>query len=237
MNNKKIFFIPYAGASSMAYYKFYTLLKKYTDVVLLELAGRGIRTGEPFYHNIDEAAEDLSDIIASEISSNNDYFIYGHSMGALLAFEVYYKLCASGKKQPKHIFFSGRIPPQILFRERDISLHSDDDDELLERVSQFGGITDDFNNEEVRELFLPILRADFKILDDYIYDEKKEKIKCDVSVLYADDDFSTPYLDIEKWGVHTSSSVQFCRFHGGHFFVNTSQNRIFELILDVIKAS
>jgi len=220
----------------MAFYKFQTLL--YFDVVLMELAGRGQRIDEPFYNSIDDAAVDLSNTIAYEICENDDYYIFGHSMGALLAFEVYYKLRERRIKPPKHIFFSGRIPPQILFRERNIYLSSDDDDDdaFINRVSQFGGISDDFKNDEVKAIFLPILRADFKILDAYVYREKKEKIECDLSVLYADDDFSTPYTDLEKWVVHAGGKMKFCKFHGGHFFVNTSQTRISEYILNVVKA-
>lgn len=66
--------------------------------------GRGKRFNEPFYNSLEEAVDDIFNNIQGKIGEE-DYAIYGHSMGSLLAYELYYKIIGMGLKKPKHIFF------------------------------------------------------------------------------------------------------------------------------------
>ena len=79
-----------------------------------ELAGRGTRFREPCYQSVDEASDDISKRISGQIKYDEEYVIFGHSMGALLTYEIYYKLKQIGMKEPRHLFVSGQNPPHIV---------------------------------------------------------------------------------------------------------------------------
>ena len=233
MKKIKVFVIPYAGGSSLAYYSWQKYFPDDIEICYIEFPGRGCRMEEPFMNNLEELIEDVSKQIISQLDGE-DYFIYGHSMGALIAFEVYYNLKEKGIRLPKHIFFSGRKAPQIPFTGK--KSENLDDKEFLEIVSLFGGLPNEFyTNQDVRDLFLPILRSDFKILEEYKYVEKSEKLNCNISVMYGDCDFSTSQFDIQQWKIHGAKRVNFYKFSGDHFFINENYKEIINLIVKEYK--
>lgn len=231
MSKIKVFPIPYAGASVNVYYGWNKLLPEGYELGLVELAGRGGRFNEPFYESIDEAAIDIAKRIGAQIN-DNEYVLFGHSMGALLAYEVYYKLIELGVKVPKHLFVSGRKAPQIGETKGEMKRLSDKD--FMEMVDKFGGIPKQFYREDTIKIFLPILRADFIMLDEYRYKEKLEKINCDVSILYAKDDFSTPLNEMEPWKDECKGNVSIYEFEGEHFFLNDHPEQVIECIVKTL---
>lgn len=226
-----MFFIPYAGSLTCPYYKWKNLFDERFEPCFIEFAGRGGRSNIDFYEDIDGAAEDISEIIASKTNSD-DYLIFGHSMGAVVAFEVYYKLLEKNLRLPKHMFFSGKDAPQLECNREKIYKYNDD--MFLNMVSFYGGLPEYFQDEEIRRIFLPILRADFKMLCDYVYSDKPEKIKCNISVLLGENDFSTKLSEIEQWKVHAGNGFDSYIFEGDHFFINHKYPTIVKLILDSI---
>jgi surfactin synthase thioesterase subunit len=188
MSEVRGFFIPYAGGSSLAFYPWKRFFSPGISLRFVELAGRGGRMDEAFSRGIDEMAEGVADEIARR-RGDGRYFIYGHSMGALLAFEAYYKLVERGVERPCHMFFSGKTPPHLRSRSRYDADCSDA--EFLELVLSYGGMPEEVReNIDALKLFLPVLRADFNALHEYAYSPKPEKIQCGVSVLYGGGDHS-----------------------------------------------
>lgn len=185
MEKVKVFLIPYAGASSYAYYPWKSLFKEGIEPVFTELAGRGIRSGESFYSDILSAASDISDFVIRE-TVNCEYILFGHSMGGLIAYETYQQLVLKGWKKPKHIFISGQRPPHMI--SSDIYVPGLSDDEFLEIVSKFGGLPEEFFEEDIMNAFLPVLRSDFTLLSEYRLNKKNEKVKCPLSILYGSED-------------------------------------------------
>lgn len=229
MNKIKVFLIPYAGASAMIYYSWKKLFPENFELCFIELSGRGSRYEIDFYKNVEEAIDEISSIIEKKIGLDN-YYIFGHSMGALLAFETYYKLVNKGIRLPSHIYFSGKSAPQIISDKK--KSYNLSDEKFLEAVSIYGGIPKEFYQEEVKKVFLPVLRADMKIIEDYIYLEKTHKINCDISVLYGEDDFTTPIDSIQKWSCHAGKHIHFYKFKGKHFFINDDYLKIISLIVN-----
>ncbi|NLL73989.1 MAG: thioesterase [Clostridiales bacterium] len=231
MNRKKVFLLPYAGGSSIVYYKLTKLLSDDLEAVSVELAGRGMRINESLYHNIDEAAEDIAEFIGENIE-DSQYGIFGHSMGALLAFEVYYKLKERKVPLPGHIFFSGRSAPHIKHRRIYVERYSDH--LFLDLVSLYGGLPKEMYDDQIKEKFLPILRADFKMIDEYEYIDKMIKIHCDISVLYGEKDFSVDNKAVEEWDKHTNGKAHIYCFPGNHFYLNDEYDNIAKIIKDTI---
>lgn len=107
MGKVKLFCIPCAGGSANAYLKWNNYLQYNIELCPIELKGRGGRSDEAYYEDIDEAVEDVFNLIKDSIN-NNEYALFGHSMGGLIVYELYYKLLENGMKLPKQIFIYGK---------------------------------------------------------------------------------------------------------------------------------
>ncbi|ROR25859.1 surfactin synthase thioesterase subunit [Mobilisporobacter senegalensis] len=225
----KVFPIPYAGASVNVYYGWKELLPDRYELCMIELAGRGTRFGEPYYQSVDEASDDIAKRISEQLKYDDEYVIFGHSMGALLTYEIYYKLKQIGIREPRHLFVSGRNAPHS-FNKRD-NIENMTNENFLQMVEEYGGIPEEFYIKEIMEIFLPILRADFIILDRYKFQPKVEKISCGTSIFYAADDFSTHVEKIRKWTEVIEDHVKFHKFKGEHFFLNRYPNDIVNFIV------
>lgn len=229
INKIKVFPLPYAGASVNVYFEWKKLLPERYELCVCELAGRGTRFTEPCYQSVSEASEDIAKRISEQLNDDDEYIIFGHSMGALLAYEIYYILKQLGTKEPMHLFFSGRNAPHI-FEEKD-NIENMNNETFLQTVEQYGGLSEEFYTPEIMDIFLPILRADFTILDNYEFQSKAAKISCGVSVFYAENDFSTHINKIQKWNEVVEGNAEFHKFKGEHFFLNRYPNDIINFIV------
>lgn len=218
MKTLKLYCIPYSGGSAEIYLKWKRFLPETVTIVPVELAGRGKRIRDSFYENCDNAVKDIADIILEDIKEGEEYAILGHSMGALLAFETYYELLKRNKSMPIHMFFSGRKAPQNMDEKTQFYLLPDE--EFLQVVYAYGGNTSAImNNSTLRELFLPILRADFKISEIYEYKLHPQKIECPITLINGTKDDSIFPFDMNEWKYFAGSKFSNRQVEGNHFFV------------------
>lgn len=209
----KLFCIPYSGGSADGYYQWKKLIDPAIEICPIELAGHGRRIREPFFEDVAQAATDLSAQIRCKIEPNERYALLGHSMGALLAFETYYRM--EPEYRPCHIFFCGRKAPQDM--DEPTEYYKLPEEEFLEIVYRYGGTTKEvLKNDALRSIFLPILRADFKISELYRYEEKNEEIACPFTVVNGRQDYSAMTSDLTRWLKHGQGQV--LTVEGGHFF-------------------
>jgi len=222
-----LFCIPYAGGSEVVYFKWKKFLHPSIQLVSLELKGRGKRFNEIFYESLAEAVDDIFETIKDKIVNDN-YAIYGHSMGSLIAYELYYKISESKLRKPTELFFSGSKAPSMMRKRETIYTLSDFD--LLQKVMEFGGTPEELmNNKELLQIFLPIIRNDFKILETYHYQERQKKIECDVTILNGKQD-STKMEEILAWKNHGCKGFRVYNFEGNHFFINNNVQNITDII-------
>ncbi len=133
---------------------------------------------------------------------------------------------------PKKAFLSGREP----IRYCKISANTDDmpDEQFMEIMSRYGGIPKEFyQDKEVRDIFLPVLRADFRLLERYLFGRHDEKADCDLVILYGEDDKNTPAEEMRGWTEYSDGNVEFYSFPGTHFYCMEEENtdRVINLIL------
>lgn len=214
----KLFCIPYSGGSASVYYKWRKHLDPRIELVPLEMAGRGSRMKEPFYENMKEAAKDLSTCIARLCKPDDQFAIFGHSLGSLVAFETYYALHEIIDKEPQHIFFSGRKAPQDEGIKTEF--YKLPENEFMAKVLQYGGNTQEIlNNQELIKLFVPILRSDFRLAERYTFEPKKRLIACPYTILSGTEDFSVQMSDLTLWSKFASEEVYYESLPGTHFFI------------------
>ena len=223
----KLFCIPYAGGSEIIFRNWGRKIHPSIQVVPIELKGRGKRFSEFYYQSLEEAVDDILENIKDKIV-NEDFAIYGHSMGSLLAYELYYRISDLNLKKPKHIFFSGYKAPSIIRKKENI--HTLPNYEFIKRVMELGGTPEELmENKELLEIFLPIIRNDFKIIETYIYEEREEKIACDVSILNGKQD-NINLEEILSWKNHVCRKFKVYNFEGNHFFINNNVESISSII-------
>lgn len=214
--------IPYAGGSGTIYCKWKNHLYSSIELCPIELKGRGKRFKEKFYGSLKEAVKDIYIQIKDKIY--DDYAIYGHSLGGLLAYELYYKINEIGSKKPKHIFFSGCKAPNVI-REKE-SIYNLSNYYFMNKIIEFGGVPEELlNNKKLLEVFIPILRNDFKIFETYDYIEKINKIECNISVLNGKQD-SINLEDKLAWNKLCSEKCRIYNLEGNHFFLNNNVENI-----------
>ena len=101
----------------------------------------------------------------------------------------------------------------------------------LNEVYELGGTPKEvFENKELRHLFMPILRSDYKLIEEYEYIEKEEKLSCDITVFNGKDDKMTSLEGLQKWADYTSGKTEIIEFDGGHFFLHNQMEQIMKII-------
>ncbi|WP_057460796.1 MULTISPECIES: alpha/beta fold hydrolase [unclassified Pseudovibrio] len=214
-----LFCIPYSGSSATTYYKWRPKLNEGTRLVPLELAGRGMRMREPLYQSVEEAVSDLYEKLVKERKSSS-YVIFGHSVGGLLTFELTQKILAKGEiEPPSHLFFSACRPPHSAHDEEVV--HTLPNDRFMEKIFALGGTSIDvLSNPSLMEMFLPIIRADYRLYETYVYPGNTRKLPCPVTILSGDlDKLATPEC-LTEWQVHAPYGFQHKVLQDtGHFFV------------------
>lgn len=233
MQRIKLFCFPFAGGTARYYSPWEGQLKPTVELRAIELAGRGRRITEPMYQDMQALLQDLLDQISPTLFQG-PYAFFGHSMGGLIAYELALMIKAAGLPAPKHIFFSGRCAPGIA-RKRTI-YHQLSDEDFKEEVMKLGAAPREiFEEPELAELFLPILRNDFRVSETHTYSQERIPLEYDISVLVGREE---PYSEHEmaSWHHHTQQRCSIHYFPGGHFFINQHKDWILQYITSTLSA-
>jgi len=228
----KLLCIPYAGEMGAVYYKWRKFADYNIEIIPIEMKGRGKRSQEPFDSSVKEVVQDILLQIGDSIFEGR-YAIFGHSMGSIIAFELVHELQKKMFPLPMHIFFSGCMPPENMIREKKIC--DIPDKEFKNEIIRLGGVPKEVrDNDEIFSLFLPILRADYKVVDEYVYSRHKEKIHCNISVFYGEKDYTCSGDLLLDWKKYTDYDMNVYSFFGGHFFIVENMQRVVETINEVL---
>ena len=225
----KLFYIAHAGGSANLLYKWSNGLEDFIEPVPLELAGHGSRYNETTHSDFQGALEDIFQNFKANVGDDN-YVIVGHSMGSTLAYELYYQIVSNNLKVPLHIFFSGSKPPRT--RQEHEKIHMLDDEEFLNVIKEYGGISNEMISiKKFRKLFTPLLKEDYRILEDYKFTAGREKIKCNISVMYGKEDLS--FEEVKGWS-NLADSCSYKEFEGGHFYIEGNAEKFTSYINSTI---
>jgi surfactin synthase thioesterase subunit len=223
----RLFCFPYAGGSSLIYRKWEQYLAPGIELVPVELASRGVRIQEELYQDINAAVEDVFTKIKRDIT-RAPYALFGHSMGALICYKLAQKIRKEKLPQPEHIFFSGRNAPHLKRRD-DQKYHLMSNEDFKASVLKLGGTPPElFDHPEFLEIFLPILRNDFRLSEMSGHEEAIDPLDDPITILTGKDDHMIQ--EHEEWEKHTSKSCRILFFEGGHFFLNEATEPIVRFV-------
>ena len=229
----RLFCLPYAGGGAITYNRWQNRILEGVEVVRVQLPGRETRLREPLFTRLASLVDVLVDELIPWI--NGPFMLYGHSMGALLAFELARRLRRRYSRLPAHLFVSGYQAPQLPPVEPPFS-HLPEA-EFIDRVRQYGGLPDLIaQNEELLEIFLPILRADFEMTETYFYKEE-DPFEFPLTAFGGMNDPKMNRERILPWSAHTSRRFDAHFFPGGHFFLMDSESMVLDQINRQLKES
>jgi medium-chain acyl-[acyl-carrier-protein] hydrolase len=232
MKKIKLFCFPYAGGSAVIYNKWRTHLSPGIELVPVELAGRGRRIQEALYESVPEMIDDVFRIVTGDLD-NTPYALFGHSMGGMISFHLAQKLAEHRLPPPVHVFFSGRGAPNSKRADKKM-YHLMDDHQFRSEVMELGGTPPEFfEHPELVELFLPLLRNDFRMSETALRDEAVKPLANDISVFMGKQDDLTAE-ECDSWKFCSSKFCSIHYFNQGHFFLHEETEQIVKIINNIL---
>ncbi len=220
-----LFCFSYAGGNAMSFMEWQSGVLPGVVICAVQLPGRGERYREPARSELPALVAEIVDVLAPLDDLPCAFF--GHSLGALLAFEVTRHLERHGRTLPQHLFVSGCHAPRYRTRS---DLHLLDDDGLIEELKQYQGTPPEvLAHRELMEVVLPVIRADFALVGNYRY-EAGPLLTMPVTVLAGRDDRCDDPLQIHGWTEETSEPCRVHYFDGDHFFLRPQQAQVLACI-------
>lgn len=212
----RLFCFPHAGSAPAPYLAWSAYLPSTVELLILQLPGRGSRSRETPFTSMHQLVEAVG-LAIRPLSGDPPYVLFGHSMGALLAFEVARWLRRGGLRMPAQILVSGHQAPQCE-SVRD-TLHLQSDTDLVADVRRLNGTPEEIlKNSALLEIMLPTLRADYQVMKTYRC-TAEPPLTCPISVLGGLYDPETSREGLEAWAIQTTGSCRLHMFPGDHFFV------------------
>lgn len=225
--------LPYAGGGASAYRGWARLVPHDVELCAVQPPGRENRFSEPPLRDIRSIATGVANALAAE-GDWRPMVVFGHSMGALVAFELARVLRARGATMPRLIVLSGHVaahlpphrPPIYDLPER----------EFLGRIRVMDGTPPAlFEHRELLDFYLPVLRADFTACDTYVCADEPP-LEVPMLVLAGESDTTMPVDDVRGWSRHTTARFLMRVMPGGHFFVQTARDLVLAEVAAAIES-
>lgn len=214
----KVIVFPFAGGGKYSFAYLKEMLPEFIKFTVLEYPGRGMRIDDPLLYTLNEIVKDAFEQVKKRIG-NEDYVIYGHSMGGLVGFLVCREIEAAGFRKPLKLVVTGCNPPTVKRQRRIAHLPAA---QFWEEVMELGGIPQELKDElMLMEFFEPVLRADFKSIEEFRY-ENKAPISIPIDVFYGSDE-GINEKEVNEWKRLSYDEVCVEEVAGDHFFIYRHQ--------------
>jgi surfactin synthase thioesterase subunit len=214
----KLICFPHAGGWASFYAPLARALPFGVDVLAVQYPGRMDRKVEPRIEDADELSELILEALRPALTG--PYAFFGHSMGAVLAFEVARRHAARTGSTPVRLFVSGRRAPSV---DRTESTHTLDDAGLRREIQLLDGTDSSLlEDEDFLAMILPSLRSDYRLVERYRY-RPGPALPCPITALIGGNDPRVTVAEARAWKTHTSRNFHLQEFTGGHFYLRGNE--------------
>ncbi len=217
----RLFCFPYAGAGASLFRAWGNAFPPEVDVCSVQLPGRETRLAEPAFRRMSDLVPAI--VRALSLQLDRPFAFFGHSLGALVAFETARHLRAEYGLDPERLFVSGRGAPHEAARApgRTTDMHALPEREFAEKLRELHGTPEEvLQHEELRKLLFPILRADVELCETYVY-QPNAPLRCPIVAFGGVQDRFVSRAALEAWRHETLASFEVRMFPGDHFFLNS----------------
>lgn len=229
----RLYCFAHAGGGSLAFHPWTSEPWPEIEVCAVQLPGRENRLREPAVGEVGPLLERLVAALLPTLD-RGPFAFFGHSLGALLAFEVTRALRRRGAPLPRLLIAAGRAAPSHGGAAHRLSAIADDDQFVRAVQSYYGGIPPALLAErELLALIAPILRADLKLAEHYEY-RAEPPLPVPIRAFGGDDDPAVDEQALRDWSAETTAGFGVQRFPGGHFFVQESRGALLRAIRTLI---
>lgn len=224
---QRLFLFHHAGGGMSYYYEWFKLLPKSIELIVMELPGRGSSFEETRLTEFHQVIERLGDVTRN--FQDKPFSFFGHSMGALLAFGLTGWLMDKGYKHPDYLFASGCKSPDAIrlhpFEKRSQMAKP----EIMAALRALGGLPKEIEeNDDLLEIFLPIIRDDFAICESFV-DQPHAIINVPIISCSGTHDLDTEM--VASWENSTSKNFEMFRFEGDHFYLKNFKDKLIEIVV------
>lgn len=223
---------PHAGGAAGYYAPLARHLAPGAEAVGVQYPGRQDRRTEPGVRDIVE----LSGMVAHALlrqEPDRPYAFFGHSMGALVAYETVRHLRRTEAPGPVRLFVSGRSAPTVGPTHAD---RHEDEEALIAHVRELGGTADAvFDDPDLRAMVMPALRADYRALRSYSW-VPGGPLEVPMTLMVGDADPVAPVEQVRRWGELSTLPPRMEVFPGGHFFIDEALAKVAELVVEDLGA-
>jgi len=225
----RLFCFPFAGGSAALFNGWRSDIDPRIHLIATQLPGRGARIREPLIERMDVLVETLVDAMAARLG--RPFALFGHSMGALVTFEVARSLRRRKLPMPAAMFVSARRAPQL--PPRMPFLHTLSDDALIAELRALNGTPDAvLEDKELLDLMLPIIRADLTAVERHDYRDEPP-LDCPIIVFGGWRD-NIARDDLLAWSEQSREPLMLQMFDGDHFFLNEKRPIMLRMIADAL---
>ncbi|HEV7881033.1 thioesterase II family protein [Bradyrhizobium sp.] len=215
----KLICFHHGGGGASSFNGWYRLLPPSIDMFRVQLPGREDRLEEGLIGNIDGVLRGLVPQLAPLLDGPTVF--YGHSLGAIVAFEAVRRVRRDGHRLPEALFVSGRRAPHLPLSHAPFGLAIEDD--LIGYLASMGGMPDALlKRAHWRNQLFPIVREDLNISDLYVY-RQEAPLPCPITFFAGGSDPWVKPAERQDWQVHTASKFRLIELAGGHFFSREEQ--------------
>ncbi len=222
----RLFCFPYAGGGASIFRDWSGRLPGHVEVCPVQLPGRETRFRESAFTHVSPLVTTLAESLRPKL--NRPFAFFGHSLGALVAFELSRRLLQDYELQPTHLFVSGCEAPQT--RSSGSTIHSLSSAEFREELRRLNGTPlAVLDNDELMELVLPTLRADFSLWETYAYTAGLS-LACPIIALGGLGDDMLSRRDLDAWRELTTGPFRLRMLPGDHFFLHSAQPLLLQIL-------
>ncbi|MNW43447.1 Linear gramicidin dehydrogenase LgrE [compost metagenome] len=223
----RLFCFPYAGGGASVLSNWKRELPAHIHVCPVQLPGRESRMLEDPMDSVEAIVHSLVSEIVPFL--HTPFAFFGHSMGALIAFETARQLHLKHHVAPIHLFVSGKTAPHLPYPRK--SLHNLPDDQFKEELRLMQGTPEEvLQNDELMEIVMPHLRADFTAVESYVY-RPGEVLPCPIAVFGGRQDHDVSVESLHAWQQHTNVPFQVQMLEGNHFFLHKQEQEVIGSVL------
>lgn len=223
----RLYCFSYAGGSAASFHGWQAALGSSVEVCSIQLPGRGNRFGEQLYASLQALVRDLAQML-QEQNSRLPFVFFGHSLGALVAFELSRYCQHHYLPMPLRLIVSGCDAPQ--YRSPSKGMHKMPDDELIEALQGYNGTPPEIlQHRELMALMLPIIRSDFALAEEYRY-RPGVRLKIPLTVLVGKSDDHIQPEQVDGWKKESDVECVMQWFEGDHFFINSERDQVLSFL-------
>lgn len=213
--------LPHAGGSAAFFWPWARAAAAELELHAVQYPGRADRLGEPMVGDVGELVRRIAGVAAPLL--DRPFALFGHSMGATLAYELTRRLEARGTP-PLHLFASGSLAPHDPYRR--VPIAHKDDDALVAALGRLGGIQPEMlATAETREFILPYVRNDLRLIESYRHVDRPP-VGVPITALIGDADPIVRHGDPGRWAELTRGPFTLRTFAGDHFYLAARHGEI-----------